>query len=113
MLKSTLFLVGLAALPAHADVVTWVDHDGTRHFADHAPPEVVATTVEMPHPPLIAPAGGNDTLTRSLAYAKRRDYLRRFEAPPRMYYPVMPSEEGEVVVVTPRRHIIRRPAMRW
>lgn len=48
-------MVGLASVPALAEVYTWIDADGNRHFSDQQPPDGQGKAIEVPKVNTIEP----------------------------------------------------------
>lgn len=79
MLSKTRFatvalMVGLTSLPALAEVYTWTDAEGNKHFSDQQPPDGKGKSIEVPkvntiEPPPEMPSLSQDSSNQSQATA--------------------------------------------
>lgn len=70
-------VLGLAcAVSARAEVLTWKDSQGHVQFGDRPPAGADARPLPLTDPARLTPAGSDDTLARTLDYARRRDAER-------------------------------------
>jgi len=96
------------AFSAQAEVLQWRDSQGAVHFGDRPPTGVAAQPVTLDDSARLNPAGSDDTLARTLNYARQRDQERRAEMAP-----VRKKAKKRAASGAKSKKLKWRPGMAW